>query len=86
MEEHWKEYLKEEHADFQRESHRVGSNPGHSSPPATMAGKSAPPLGLPLPCHPTEAESVPSGFTCHHQKTLEQQEATQRYETSSESE
>ena len=73
MEEHWKDYLKEEHADFERESRRVGSNlkPLFSFS-ATMVSKSAPALGLPLSCHPTEAESIPLGFIHHHQKTLEQ--------------
>ena len=50
---------------------------------AGTAGK----LELPEPRHPTEAESVPPGFTpiqCIQHKTPEEQEAIAKYETPSE--
>ena len=39
------------------------------------------PTGVPEPRHPTVADSVPPGFTPLSQKTREEQEATQKYQT-----
>ena len=51
---------------------------------AGTAGRLQLPSGQPEARHPTEAESVPPGFTRTQRKTLEEQEAVARYQTPSE--
>ena len=50
---------------------------------AGMAGRLQLPCGQPEAQHPTEAESVPPGFTRSHCKTPEEQEAVAKYQTPS---
>ena len=49
-----------------------------------MAGRLQLPSGQPEARHPTEAESVPPGFTRTQHKTPEEQEAVAKYQTPSE--
>ena len=51
---------------------------------AGAAGRLQLPSGQPEAQHPTEAESVPPGFTCTQCKTPEEQEAVAKYQTPSE--
>ena len=51
---------------------------------AGMAGRLQLPSGQPEARYPTEAESVPPGFTCTQRKTPEEQEAVAKYQTPSE--
>ena len=51
---------------------------------AGVAGRFQLPSGQPEAQHPTEAESVPPGFTCTQRKTPEEQEAVAKYQTPSE--
>ena len=51
---------------------------------AGVAGRLQLPSGQPETRHPTEAESVPPGFTRTQRKTLEDQEAVAKYQTPSE--
>ena len=51
---------------------------------AGMAGRFQLPSGQPEAWHPTEAESIPPGFTHIQHKTPEEQEAVAKYQTPSE--
>ena len=51
---------------------------------AGVAGRLQLPSRQPEARHPTEAESVPPGFTCTQRKTPEEQEAVAKYQTPSE--
>ena len=51
---------------------------------AGVAGRLQLPSGQPEARHPTEAESIPPGFTRTQRKTLEMQEAVAKYQTPSE--
>ena len=51
---------------------------------ASAAGRLQLPSAQPEARHPTEAESVPPGFTCTQRKTPEEQEAVAKYQTPSE--
>ena len=79
VEERWKRYLKE--------GVQETSDPSFSTP-AWAGTTSRPhlPSGQLEAWHPTEADSVPPGFTHINRKTTEEQEATSKYETPTESE
>ena len=77
IEERWEKYLKE----------GVDETPDLSFSTPSWAGASSRhnySLGQPEPRHPTEAESIPPGFTWHDRKTPEEQEAVSRYRTPAE--
>ena len=77
VEERWEKYLQE----------GVQETPDLSfSTPSWAGALSRLPylLGQPEPRHPTEAESIPPGFSRHNRKTPEEQEAVSRYRTPAE--
>ena len=78
VEERWERYLQEgilETADL-----------SFSTPSwASAASKPHLPTGQPKTRHPTEADSVPPGFSQINRKTQEEQEATSKYRTPAES-
>ena len=78
VEERWKRYLKEGVLETADLSFSTLSWAGAASRPHL-------PSGQPEARHPTEADSVPPGFTRTNRKTPEEQEAT-RYETPTDSE
>ena len=73
VEERWERHLKEGVQETADLSFYTPSWAGAASRPHL-------PSGQPEARHPTEADSVPPGFTCINPKTPEEQEAT-RYET-----
>ena len=73
VEERWERYLKEGVLKTADLSFSTPSWAGAASRPLLLSGQ-------PEARHPTEADSVPPGFTRINRKTLEEQEAT-RYET-----
>ena len=73
VEERWERYLKEGVLETEDLSFSTPSWAGAASRPLLLSGQ-------PEPRHPTEADSVPPGFTRINRKTPEEQEAT-RYET-----
>ena len=73
VEERWERYLKEGVLETPDLSFSTPSWAGAASRPLLLSGQ-------PEARHPTEADSVPPGFTRINRKTPEEQEAT-RYET-----
>ena len=78
VEERWERYLKEGVLETADLSFSTPSWAGAASRPLLLSRQ-------PEARHPTEADSVPPGFTRINRKTLEEQEAT-RYETPTNSE
>ena len=77
VESRWETYLRE---GVQETSDLSFTTPSW----AGTAGRLQLPSGQPEARHPTEAESVPPGFTRTQRKTLEEQEAVAKYQTPSE--
>ena len=77
VEERWERYLREGEQETPDLSFSIPSWAGTSSRLQYSVGQ-------PEPRHPTEAESIPPGFTRHDRKTNEEQEATSRYRTPAE--
>ena len=78
VEERWERYLKEGVLETADQSFSTPSWAGAASRPLLLSGQ-------PEARHPTEANSVPPGFTRINRKTPEEQKAT-RYETPANSE
>ena len=74
VEERWEKYLQEGEQETPDLSFSTPSWAGTSSRLQYSVGQ-------PEPRHPTEAKSIPPGFTRHDRKTHEEQEATSRYRT-----
>ena len=79
VEERWERFLKEGEQETPDLSFSTPSWAGASSRFQYSVGQSE-------PRHPTEADSIPPGFTRHDRKTPEEQEATAMYQTPAEEE
>ena len=80
MEERWERYLKEGKQETLDLSFSSASLAGADfNPPPLLSGQSE-------VRHPTEAESIPPGFTRLDQRTIQEEEATSRYRTPAEAE
>ena len=80
MEERWERYLKEGKQETPDLGFSTASWAGaDSNPPPLLSGQSE-------VRHPTEAESVPPGFTRLDRRTVQEEEATSRYRTPAEAE
>ena len=78
VEERWERYLKEGVPETEDLSFSTPSWAGEASRPHVSSGQQE-------ARHPTEADSVPPGFTRINRKTSEEQEATTKYETPADS-